>query len=114
MVLSLSSSVVVKVFTSCNQLFPIAVFEVSYLILYELAGQDSPDNGNCKTEGETLLLSNSHQNCHRWVAVAAVAAVAVAVDSLVGSGLSSYRQTHLIYIEGKREVKLSHCNSYSS
>lgn len=67
-------------------------------MLYELAGQESPDNGNCKTEGETLLLSNSHQDCHRWVAAAAVA-----VDSLVGSDLSSYRQIHLIYTVGGKK-----------
>lgn len=78
-------------------------------MLYELAGQYSPDNGNCKMEEETILLSNSHQDCHRWVVAAA------AVDSLVGSGLSSYRQIHLIdsHSSRKKKVKLSQCNNYS-
>lgn len=66
-------------------------------MLYELAGQYSPDNGNCKMEGETLLLSNSHQNCHRWVVAAA------AVDSLVGSDLLSYRQIHLIHMVAEKK-----------
>lgn len=79
-------------------------------MLYELAGQYSPDNGNCKTEGEMLLLSDSHQDCHRWVVVA----VAAAVDLLVGSDLLSYRQIHLINIVGeKKENKLSQCSNYS-
>jgi len=63
----------------------------SYLTLYELTAQYSPDNGDYKTEGKTLLLSDFHQDCHRWIAAAA------AVDSLVGSDLSSCRQTHLIH-----------------
>lgn len=63
----------------------------SDLMLYELAGHCSPDNGNCKIEGEMLLLSNSHPDCHRWVDAAAAVA---AVGSLVGSDLSSYRKIH--------------------
>lgn len=62
-------------------------------MLYELAGHCSPDNGNCKTEEEMLLLSNSHPDFHKWVDAAAVAAV----DSLVGSDLSSYRKIHLLF-----------------
>lgn len=76
-------------------------------MLYELAGQYSPDNGNCKTEGETLLLSNSHQDRHRWVAAAA------AVGSLVGSDLLSYRQIHLVYTVGRGKDRLSQCSNYS-
>lgn len=65
----------------------------SYPMLYELAGRYNPHNGNCKREGERLRLSEARQDCHR----SAVAAAA-AVDSSVGSDLSSYRQIHLIYI----------------
>lgn len=90
------------------------VFDSSYLTFYELSGHYSPDTGNCKTKGETLLLSNSHQDFHRWVVVVAAAAVA-AVDSLFGSNLLSYRQIHLNYIAGKKKkkVKLNQCNNYS-
>ena len=34
----------------------------SYLTLYELTAQYSPDNGDYKTEGKTLLLSDFHQD----------------------------------------------------
>lgn len=75
-------------------------------MLYELAGQYSPDNGNCKMEGETLLLSNSRWDCHGWVVVVPGAVDAAPVDSLVGSDLLGYRQTHLVYIAGKNRLTL--------
>lgn len=48
-----------------------------------------------------LLLSDFHQYCHRWAAAAAAA-----VDSLVGSDLSSCRQTHLMHT-GENKKKLN-------